>query len=194
MLTDILKQFKWLDIFILILVVRVCYVSIKTGFPVEIFKFLGTLSAIYASLHYYTLTSDFIRQRLPLEAKMPLEFLDFVMFLLLAAAAYFIFFLLRTTFYRLIKIEAVSTLNKWGGLVLGIARSVLLAGLVIFLLSISSVDYLKNSVKHSYLGVRFFKVAPATYSWLWNSLISKFSSGEKFNKTVLDTEKGFLAK
>jgi hypothetical protein len=84
----------------------------------------------------------------------------------------------------------VPVLNKWGGLVLGILRGFLLAGLIIFMLAISTLTYLRNSAIKSYLGKGLFKVAPATYSWLWGNITSKFMTNEKFNKTILEVSEG----
>lgn len=190
MLTDIIKQFNWLDILVIIILFRIGYISIKTGVPVEFFKLLGTLATIYLSLHYYTTLADWIVQRTPLaKEKAPLEFLDFVSFVFLAIVGYFIFISLRIVFSRFIRMEATPNLNKFVGLALGIARGILLAGLITFMLVISSSSYLRNSVIDSYLAKRMFKVAPNTYSWLWNKVASKFVSGEKLNETILEVQK-----
>ncbi|PIP18921.1 MAG: hypothetical protein COT38_01550 [Candidatus Omnitrophica bacterium CG08_land_8_20_14_0_20_41_16] len=194
MLLNTLKQFNWLDIFILIMIFRICYIALKAGFPIEVFKFLGSLTAIYVSMHYYTMLSDFIKSRIPIEENMPLEFIDFLVFLLLAISGYLLFVLLRSVFSHFIKIEAVSALNKWGGLILGLFRSILLVSLIFFTLAISSVSYLKDSVKRSYLGPRLFSIAPDTYAWAWNNLASKFINSEKQNNVVLEVKKEILPK
>jgi membrane protein required for colicin V production len=192
MILEIIKQFNWVDIFVIILSVRVLYIAVKNGLPVELFKLLGTIAAIYLSLHYYTILSDWIAGLLPeAKDKMPLEFIDFLAFAILAIVAYLIFVLLRSLIYRFIKMEAVPRLNKWGGFILGIARAYLLVGLVIFMLAISSVAYFKSSVKKSYAGGHLFKVAPGIYNGVWNSLMSKFMNKEKFNKTIPEVEEDF---
>ena len=188
MLLDIIKQFNWLDIIVVIILFRICYIAVKSGLLVELFKILGTLLAIYLSLHYYTMLSDFFRNRIAVKS-LPLEFLDFLSFTVLAILGYLIFVSLRDLFYHFIKMEAVPQLSKWGGLILGMGRGILLGGLIIFMLMISSVSYLKNSVKDSYSGKRLFKVAPATYSALWDNLMSKFATKEKFNSTILEVQK-----
>lgn len=189
---EIIRQFNWIDIFIVILLFRVGYAAVKSGLPAELFKLLGTLLATYLSLHYYTVLADwFLASRAELQKKAPLEFLDFISFLVLAIGGYLIFVLLRSIFYRFIKMEAVPNLNKWGGLILGIARGILLAGLIMFMLVISSASYLKKSVANSYFGRQVFAVAPSTYSALWSGLASKFMTTEKFNKTVTEIQEGF---
>lgn len=154
----------------------------------EVFKLAGLLSAVYISMHYYITVADFIRGRLPLEEKVPLEFLDFLVFLILAGIGNLVFLLLRNAVNNLIKIEAVSALNRWGGLVLGGFRSVLLASLVMFSLLISSIPYLKNSVKASYFGPRVTSLSVNIYNWAWSSIFSKFISSEKLNSSAVEVK------
>lgn len=187
MLLDILRQFKWTDILVIILLFRACYVALKNGLPVEFFKFLGTILAIYLAMHYFTALADLIEAKLSLKV-MPLEFLDFLCFVLLAIIGYLVFVILRGVFNRFIKMEAAPRLNKWGGLLFGILRGILWVSLVLFLFFISTVGYLRKSVQESYFGRRLVRVVPETYSGLWNTLMSKFMAGEKFNKTVLEIE------
>ena len=184
MLIEILGQFNFLDILILILLFRVCYVAMHTGLPVESFKLAGTLASIYLSLHYYVFLSDLIQKKIDLSL-MPLEFADFLIFLFLAIIGYLLFMALRGVFFNFIKLEAVAPLSKWGGLFFGILRGLLLVSLICFSMSISSVSYLNKSVKSSYLGSRLNQVAPNTYKWLWDGFFSKFMGSEKFNKEAI---------
>ena len=181
---------NWVDILVIIAFIRICYISVKSGLPIEIFKLLGTVSAIYFSLHYYTILSDSVQKRVS-TGNLPLEFLDFAVFVLCAMIGYAAFVLLRMIFYRFIQMEAVPNLNKWGGLMLSVIRGFLFASLIIFAMGISSITYLKMSVKKSYLGDRLFAVSPKTYAWVWSSITSKFMSGEKFNQTINEAQKRF---
>jgi len=187
-LLSTIKQFNWVDIFVVIIFIRIFYVSLKSGFSVELFKFFGAVLAIYLSLHYYTTLADFIGARIK---KVPVEFFYLFAFAALAILGNLIFVLLRSIFYRFIHMEAVPQLNKWGGFVLGIARCILVVGLLTFILVISDIGYFKKSVANSYSGKYFLRVAPNVYSGLWNNLISKFMPKEKFNRSTLDIPKGF---
>ncbi|MFH0855220.1 MAG: CvpA family protein [Candidatus Omnitrophota bacterium] len=191
MLLNILKQINWVDIGVLLLAIRICLTAVKNGFPIELFKFIGTLAAIYLSSHYYIIVSDYIADLLSLSNKLPLEFLDFIVFVLIAIGSYVIFALLRGIFGSLLKMEAVSTLNKWGSLVLGLARASFLASLIIFSMFISSVNYFKNSVRASYCAKRLFVICPGTYTWLWNKVTSKFITFERFNDNINSVNEEF---
>lgn len=187
MLTNIFRQLNWVDVLMVIIVFKVCYTAAKVGLPAEIFKLLGTVTAIFVSLHYYTALSDLVLKGIN-KPKTPLEFVDFLCFLALAVAGYLVFVFLRQLALHLIKIEAVSRLNKWGGFILSLARAVLLSSLVIFALSISSVSYLKDNAMASYSGKRLFRACANTYRAIWDNAISKFMTHEKFNKTIKEVE------
>jgi uncharacterized membrane protein required for colicin V production len=195
MLSDIFRHFNWLDILVIIILLRTVYIAFKNGLSAEFFKLFGIILAIYLSLHYYTVFSDWMGRHLPkMKAKLPLDFMDFFAFALLVFPSYFISVLLRGGIFRLIRIEALPKLNKWGGLFFGICRGVLLVGLVVFILVISSIDYLKASVNSSYLAKRFLRVAPDTYGWLWKKITSKFMTKEKFNETIFEVQEGLTQK
>lgn len=192
MLVNILRQFNWLDIFVVIFLMRVFYIAGKNGLLIELFKFMGTLAAVYLSLHYYTDLSDkFLSLLHPLKERMPLEFSDFICFIVLAAAGYTLFALLHNIFFRFVKVEATASLNRIGGLVLGAFRAYLLIGLIMFAMAISTVAYLQTSVKESFTATYFLRAAPDTYGWLWDRLASKFMGSERFNKTVNEVQEGF---
>ncbi len=192
-LFNILKQCNWVDVFFVILLIRICYVAIKNGFSVELFKLLGTLSAVYLSLHYYIIFPDYIVGRIGAK-NIPLEYLTFFSFIALAILGYLIFMLLSRVFSRFIQLEAVPNLNKWGSLILSIIRSFLLVSLIIFIFVIAPTGYFRNSVNNSYSGKRLFKIAPTTYTWVWNSIMSKFRTQEKFNETILQIQTSLTEK
>lgn len=190
MALDIIKQYNWVDILLIIVLFRISYVAMKIGVPIELLKLLGTIVGIYLAMHYYTSLVDWLMQRARLtKEEMPLEFFDFFSFVFLAIAGYLIILSLRVIFGHFIKMEATPNLNKWIGLIFGIGRGLILAGLITFMLVISSSSYLKKSAVSSYFGRRMFNVAPDIYSWIWNNITSKFATGDKFNKTILDVQK-----
>lgn len=194
MFLSALKQFNWVDIFVVIIILRIGYVALRNGFSLELFKLLGTVLAIYLSLHYYLVFSDNIAGRLSIDNNIAREYLTFLFFIFLAVAGYAIFVILRKVFYRFIQLEAVANLNKWGGLFLGLCRAVLALSLLVCLLVTSPIAYLKNSVASSYSGKYLSKAAPAVYSALWNGIACKFMLNEKFNQAVLEIPGNFTPK
>jgi len=177
------QQFNFLDIVIVILTFRICYVAVKVGLAAEFFKLLGVLFALYIASHYYTLLSDIIHQKF-IHNEMPLKFMDFLIFIILANAGYLVFVILRSTLCRFMKMETAPNINTYGGLILGLVRAYFTVGLLVYALMISSVSYFSNSVKHSYLGSKAASISAQTYNWIWGNIFSKFAPQEKFNSVV----------
>ncbi|MGE5197407.1 MAG: CvpA family protein, partial [Deltaproteobacteria bacterium] len=104
---------------------------------------------------------------------------------------YLIGLLLREGFSRIIKLEAVPLLNKWGGLILGFVRTFFLVALITFCLFISTISHFRTQIGNSYMASRMLKVAPDTYGKIWYGIMSKFMPNEKFNPTISEIEKEF---
>jgi len=183
MLSDVINKLNWIDLVFVILLIRTGYVAVRNGFLVEIFKISGTFLAIYLGCHYYASLAAFFHSRLGSEgssAAVP-ETLSFVV---LCVLGYAVFILPRRLLMRFLKIEAAPLLNMWGGFVLGICRGVLFSGLLFLVFSISTRDYLRLSVAQSFSGRRLVDVVAGTYSGIWNTVMSKFMHGEKYNSAL----------
>lgn len=183
-----LKQLNWIDILAVILLARICYVAIKRGLTTEIFKLLGIVCAIYLACHYYIRASIFLNSFLSLKGAAGVNFLNSLVFSVLIFLGYYFFVLIRVVFSFLIRMEAVSLLNHWGAFILGIARSCLFISLFFFIIAISNISYLKNTLSDSVLGPQLFKLTPKVYASLWNNLMSRFIDKEAFNQAVFQVK------
>ena len=185
MIPKVLTQLNWVDVIFIVLFLKVCYTAAKSGLIAEFFKFLGTVAAVYFALHYYVSLGDWAIRLLAIEKeRIPVDFVAFLCFLVLAIASYVVIAIVRNMFTRAVKMEAVVTLERWGGLLLGVVRGVLLCSLLAFALSIATIQYFKKSVDASYFGSRSVGIAPQAYACMWDSLASKFMLNEKFNDSV----------
>lgn len=185
-----LKNFNWVDLVAIILFFRICYLAAAKGVITEIFKLLGVVCAIYLSMHYFTVLSDFFRLHKGTHV-IPLSFLDFLSFIILIVIGYLIFVLLRLILGRFAKMETTPKISRIGGLILGFARAYLCVSLVIFSLAISSISYFRKSAEKAYYGRFLFRSNVDTYAWMWNKFFSKFMRGEKYNPTVTEVQDYF---
>jgi len=188
---EILKHINWIDIVLVILLFRGGYIAVIRGFHIEIFKFCGTVLAVFASLHYYSALSLFLQKK-SFGVGQYTDLFNLAAFLSLAFGAYGVFVLLRVLFCRFIKIEAVPDLDKWGGFVFGIGKSFLFLSLLVFTLAVTNISYFKGSIKSSYLSGRIFMIAPKLYTWTWSNFGSKFISEGGVNASVFELQEGIF--
>ncbi len=187
MISSIIKYINWVDICLVILLFRICYIAVKNGFPQEVFKIFGVVAAVYFPMHYYTVLAGAIRGVFGLQGN-ALGSLEFFIFVTLVVLIYLVFVVLQKLFSKALKVEALPTLNKWGGFILGLTRTLLLASLLMFILLLSGSGFFDKGVKESYSGKYVAGIAPAVYSSLWHGIFSKFFAGEKFNDNVLEVQ------
>lgn len=178
-----LKRLNWVDVFFVILLIRIAYIATKTGFPIEASKLLGTISAIFLACHFYSKLSSLLGHNFNFY-KYQMEFFNLIAFLLLAILGYLIFVLLRMAMGFLIKMEAVSLLNRWGALILCIFRGALFSSLLLLIMIIANNSYINKSIVESPLGSRLYKITPAVYSSVWDNIVSRFMSKQEFNKGI----------
>jgi len=181
--TEILKQLNWIDIFSVIVLLRICYIAVKLGVISEIFKALGTVLAVYLSLHFYERLAGQLGTY-PGIGNLPQSFLIVSSCIFLALAGYALFRIMHFLFTKFVKAEPAALFNRWGGLLLGLLRGCLLAGFIFFIMAASGGGYLRTSIKKSYAGERLFRIAPTTYTALWQGVVSHFSPREKSNERV----------
>lgn len=193
MLINILTQINAVDLIIAIILIRVCWTAVKTGVVTEVFKLLGTISATYLSLHYFTTLADVMRGGKATKP-MSLEFLDFLAFMLLVFLGYGFFVVARLAFARFIKAEAVPRLNRIGGLILGVVRGLIASSLIVFMLIICSVSVVKEMATASYFGRRITKISYSIYSGMWNGFFSKIMPHESVNQTLLEIQDSLAQK
>lgn len=180
-MNEVINGINWIDLLIITILIRIIYISIRSGLQVEFFKFLGTLCGLYFALHYYSFFGGFFSGH----AKEH-HLADLFSFVLLLFMGYAIFWLFRFLTAKFVSTEINPVLSKWGGFALGVGRWFLVSSLILVLFSISSVKYLKKSTNSSFSGSYMSLIAPHTYTVIWNGITSRFMSGEKFNSAVTD--------
>lgn len=183
---EIIKKLNWVDVLILVLALRVCYIAVTRGLRIEVFKVLGAIAAAYLSLHYYLALSAFIQGNAAQAIER--DFFELVCFIFLAGAGYAALVIPRKVFVRPAKEGESSGIDMLGGIILGSVRAILLASIVLYALAISGVDYFKKSLIDSYSGTHIIRAAPAAYDHIWNNFISKVAPKQRYNQSVSDVQ------
>jgi len=191
---EFLTKINWVDIVCGLVFLRVIYVSRKTGFLIELSKLLILIFSTCVSLHYFLILSDLAHKRVDLE-RLPLQFSDFIVFMLLLVFVYVVLSLFRSIIVNLIRpqqqAKPASLLSGLAGVLLSVARGFLISSLIIFSLYISNISYLNESSQAARFGRQFFSVSTGIYKNIWEGIAIKFLPQEKINSVVFDHEKEF---
>jgi uncharacterized membrane protein required for colicin V production len=182
MIKDIVSRLNWLDVVIIVLSLRIIYSGLLKGLPIEIFKTIGILAGAIFSLNYYPALSAFINSKINFSP----ELVDFNSYLVILFSAVVSLALIRDIVLKLVKIEAVSALNKWGGICLGFARSLIITSAILFSFLIINNDYLKTSMQKSYFSKNIVKINAKIYEFTWQNLVIRFFPGNTFNNKALE--------
>ena len=118
--------------------------------------------------------------------------MNLLSFACLALAGYVILAILRRIFTRFITAESAPEIHKWGGILAGLMKGFLLSSIIVYAMAISGVNYLHKSVNTSYSGKYWMGVGCGLYSGLWDGVVSKFMTGEQFNKNTVEVQASVL--
>lgn len=154
-------RFNWVDILFITLLIRICYIAFKNGLLPEFFRFSGLLSAFIFSFNNYILLSDYLSSRLKIAV------------LKSEIAAFLFIFILLIIAFRLLSVIAAKLLgadggislpNKILGFIFGLARGILLIGLIYTLFIHCPVEYISKSAKDKSFSSQYIsKVAAYAY-------------------------------
>ncbi len=181
MLTQFFLGINWVDVALFVLLVRVVFISIKTGFVVELFKFLGVFCALFISLHLYPYLAAVMAKKTTL----PLDSWQFLFFVLLWVLVVLIFKFLRDALLLMFRVEtAYQTFDKYAAGFLGASRAIFLSSLVIFACLLLRHEYIHRQALTSWGHKVAAKAAPNTYSSVYHNIIARLFPGQQFNADV----------
>lgn len=145
-----LPAINWVDIVVLAFLIRGGYIGLSRGFSVEFFKIIGAIVSVVLALLYYKIAGEWVADH----SFLSLPTANFLSIICIVCALLFIFRLLRIFLFKVLHLEFLSVfLERSGGLILGIARSIIWASLFLFVLTLPPITYLRESVEcNSFVG------------------------------------------
>jgi len=184
MLTKYLVGLNWVDFLVFGFILRMCFIGIQTGTGIELFKVLSLWFVTIITYHLYTTPlSDFLNTKLP---ALPLDAGDVFVFCCLVAVVTLLFRMIRESFFLLIKVEAKSSLDRWAAFGIGCLRGFWAASIVLYIMTISTIQYLEVSAKSSLFGHKVLRMAPAIYHGSVNGVLAKILP---FGETNIEVER-----
>lgn len=187
MLTQFFRSINWVDVALLVLFVRTVFISVKTGFVAEAFKFFGLVTALFAGSHYYAFAAEFLAKK----TSLPLAGLRFLVFTVLVCAVILVFKCARDGISLLFKVETNHQgFDKYGAGVLGAVRGWLLCSTVLFAVFLVPHPLVHRQAFASWGHKVVARAAPGTYSFLFHQVIGKLFESQKFNADVFTVVSG----
>ena len=182
--THILRSINWVDVAMLVLLIRIVFIGVKTGFVTEGFKLFGVFCSVFIGLHYYLPLAALLAKKTGLSV----ELLECAFFILLVCLVVIAVKYMRDGFLMIFKFETTHAgVNQWGSGVFSIIRALFLASLIMFGALLTRMEWLQKETMTSISSKLALKVAPNTYSFIFNNFVGKIFTREKFNQEVVNT-------
>ncbi|MEI8176849.1 MAG: CvpA family protein [Candidatus Omnitrophota bacterium] len=159
-MTELFQRFNWIDLLVVIVLIRSSYVGFTQGFSWEFFRLTGMIGAVIGTIYFYEygarLISDYIPVVYPIS-----DLLSFTLFYIVILVVVKI---LNLFIDRIIKLEVFSALEKMGGLLFGALRGIIFLSLFLITLWYIPIPYFGRSIQErSFSGVAIARVAPFIY-------------------------------
>jgi uncharacterized membrane protein required for colicin V production len=159
---EILGRINWVDVLIIIIMIRISYGGFRDGLSHEIFPLIGALVILVSTLRYYKQIGSLLSQYM---ANAPSSVTDSAGFVAMAVVAGFALKLIKIVVDKIIKVTWHPAIEKAGGLLAGVARATMAVSIVLIALSLLPLSYLQRSIRdRSLMGMYFLRVGPEIYS------------------------------
>lgn len=163
-------KINWVDILIVIYVVKAFFLGKKRGLSFEITALIAALSAWVFALHIYqglgeTLSKWFL---LKLPTARVISFSGIAIFVLFLGA------ILSRLIKKIMKLSFVPNIEKVGGYILGSLRGISISAIVIVTLVLIPARLIQQEVYlNSFLGNYLVALSPRIYRWICPKFLSK---------------------
>ncbi|MEI8012442.1 MAG: CvpA family protein [Candidatus Omnitrophota bacterium] len=177
---EFLKNLNWVDIVLILLVVRIIYSGGKAGFVVEFIKTIGLFFAMLMAFHFFArlaaLGIHFVL--------IPKPWLQAAAFILIWLTGVIVFKLIREGFLLAFTIQPLPLIDRWGAVLLAVVRSMLTASMVLFVFLMTAHPYLQNMTRTSLSHKYVINIAPKAYHQVTLGFIAAVMPGVRVNPVV----------
>ena len=173
---EIVNRLNWVDIVSLILLIKIGYVSSHIGVGKQILPLILLTVIVAIALYNYAGVAYFFVEKFSLSPSL-CNFVSFASILLILCVVYR--FVLRMTGFYLFAVQTESwNVERIGGVVIGILRSVVIIGAIFTVAILSPLRFVEDGIKKSYTGYLFVNANLDIYSYITHF----FSDGEASRK------------
>ncbi|MFH1867956.1 MAG: CvpA family protein [Candidatus Omnitrophota bacterium] len=154
---------NWIDIVVLLLVMRCVYAGVRNGLTIELFRFLGVITGLIAAIHYYSKAAEIFIVNFGL----PEWLCQFAAFLVISQTIRLVFKYGIALALKILNIQFLPQLEKPGGGIIGFGRGLILSGTLLLAFGILPSVYLEQSIyDKSFSGKFLIDASEKTYKSL----------------------------
>lgn len=167
-------KINWVDILIVIYIVRAFFLGKKRGLSFEITALISALLAWVIALHFYQGLGESIGKwfLLTLPSSRAISFMGISIGILFFGA------ILSRFLKKVMKLSFIPNVEKIGGCILGILRGISVSAIIILSLSLIPKESLQREVyTNSLLGNYLVSISPKLHEWIW---LKKKDKDERF--------------
>ncbi|MFH1790487.1 MAG: CvpA family protein [Candidatus Omnitrophota bacterium] len=160
-----LSRVNWVDILLIIIIIRITYTGSFLGVGAQVIPFLATLFTVGVSYYFYGGIADFLSDKLSFPASTG----KFLAFFLLV----FLFGIVMKLVMIVVPVRKPETLiliEQSFGLILGFLRGIMIAGIVVTILVLLPVSGVDGMVEGSALGMPVLRMNAELYAKTINIL------------------------
>lgn len=179
---ELLSRLNWVDIFSIILLVRIGYISSYIGVGKQIIPLFLLETILLITLYNYTKIADFFAKSYSFTPS-TCRFFTFLLMTLAFFAIYHVIMRLTGVFFSSNRDGAVG-IEKIGGVFLGILRSSVLIGIVLINLLLFPFKFVEDSVKNSSTGSFFISANVRGYTAIANLIIKDEKKKISYDKAI----------
>jgi len=179
---DIIKNFNWIDVLVVLLLLKSAYAGARTGLTAELFKLIGTVISIVLGLHYYNNIGGALIDYI----NMPVWFAQFIILVVVVLLVRVIFKYGVVLLLKVLNIQFILGLERIGGALIGFGRGFLFGGLILIASLFLPVRYFYSSIyEGSFLASYLIRTTKAVYT----SIIGLVPSQEAREITITPLKK-----
>lgn len=150
---EIFTKINWVDILVIIIVLRSTYVAFQDGLSHEIIPLVGAFLSLAISLKYSRDIAFIVHQNMVL---IPVGIFNSAIFLGIFICVIFVFRLIKVIFDLIVKLAWHPAIEKSGGLIVGFVKSSLFASAILITLVLLPASYLRWSINERSLTGKYF--------------------------------------
>lgn len=170
-MSELLNRVNWVDLFALILLLRICYVSSYIGVGKQILPLFLLAVMLPITMYNYREIAAFFVNRYSITPSY-CYFLSFAITVMVLSAGYRMIIRLSGVLFPVMQGEAIG-IEKLGGVLLGTARSLVIIGMLMIGLLLMPLNFIEDSVKNSYSAQFFVKADVQIYASIVNLVLRK---------------------